>query len=277
MIRLCLTDSVLLNVSSEDSIKKLWDKLGSLYQSKSLVNNLFLRNKLYLLRISDGSSVIEHLNMFNTILSQLWYVDIKITEEENCISLLCSLLDSWVNLVMAIGSNTTTLALEDVVSSLLSKEMRRKNMEGLTKDVLVVRGRPIDRDKGKFFGRNFKSKGRSKSMVHLTRRCWKCGKARHYKNYCKSKAMKVSTGSDEKQSIEKKTNSDKGGDVYLASTSAQSDQDVWLIESGPSYHMKPHREWLCEYKYDMCSWGMNRQQKIVRQRKIPIDIVGWEE
>jgi hypothetical protein len=41
---------------------------------------------------------------------------------------------------MAIGSNSTTLALEDVVASLLSEEMRRKNMEGLTKDALVVRG-----------------------------------------------------------------------------------------------------------------------------------------
>jgi hypothetical protein len=31
MIRLCLADSVLLNVSCEDSANKLWDKLGILY------------------------------------------------------------------------------------------------------------------------------------------------------------------------------------------------------------------------------------------------------
>jgi hypothetical protein len=67
-------------------------------------------------------------------------VDIKIIEEEKCIILLCYFPDSWDVLVVAIGSNTTTLALEDVVSSLLSEEMRRKNMEGLTKDDLVVRG-----------------------------------------------------------------------------------------------------------------------------------------
>jgi hypothetical protein len=60
MIRNCLADSVLLNVSGEDSTKKLWDKLGSLYQSKSLVNKLFLGKKLYLLRMSEGSSVTEH-------------------------------------------------------------------------------------------------------------------------------------------------------------------------------------------------------------------------
>ena len=42
MIRLCLSDLVLLNVSGEDSAKKLWEKLGNLYHSKSLVNKLFM-------------------------------------------------------------------------------------------------------------------------------------------------------------------------------------------------------------------------------------------
>ena len=46
-IRLCLSDSVLLNVSSEDSAIKLWEKLGSLYQSKSLVNKLFVQKMFF--------------------------------------------------------------------------------------------------------------------------------------------------------------------------------------------------------------------------------------
>jgi hypothetical protein len=46
--------------------------------------------KLYLLRMSDGSSVTEHLNAFNTVISQLLSVDIKITEEEKCI--ICCVL-----------------------------------------------------------------------------------------------------------------------------------------------------------------------------------------
>jgi hypothetical protein len=70
---------------------------------------------------------------------------------------------------MAVGRNTTTLELEDVVTSLFSEEMRRKNMEGLTKYDMVVRGRLIDRYKGRFSGRNFKSKGRSKSPTQSMR------------------------------------------------------------------------------------------------------------
>jgi hypothetical protein len=81
--------------------------------------------------MSDGSSVmVECLNAFNNFLSQLLSMDIKITKEDKCISLLCSLPDSWDNLVVAIGSNTTTLTLEDVIASILSEEMRKKNMKG---------------------------------------------------------------------------------------------------------------------------------------------------
>ena len=45
-IRLCVSDLVLLNVSWEAMANDLWDKLGTLYQSKSLVNKLFLWKKL---------------------------------------------------------------------------------------------------------------------------------------------------------------------------------------------------------------------------------------
>ena len=69
MICLCLSDLVLLNVSREDSVNKLWEKLGNLYQSKSLVNKLFLRKKRYHLRMEDGDSVTDHLNVFNTLVS----------------------------------------------------------------------------------------------------------------------------------------------------------------------------------------------------------------
>jgi hypothetical protein len=59
--------------------------------------------------MSEGSLVTEHLYVFNTIISQLSSVDIKITEEEKCIILLCSFPNSWDSLVMVIGSNSTKL------------------------------------------------------------------------------------------------------------------------------------------------------------------------
>ena len=64
--------------------------------------------------------MIEHLNAFDTLASQLIYVDIKMDEENKCIALLCSLPYSWDNLVLTIGRITQyTLKFEDVVAFLL--------------------------------------------------------------------------------------------------------------------------------------------------------------
>eukprot|EP00253_Pinus_taeda_P034034 PITA_34034 len=125
----------------EATVKALWDKLGTLYQSKSLVNKLFLQKKLYNLRMKDGDSVTVHLNAFNIVVSQLLSVDIKISDEDKCISLLCSLPHLWDSLVIALGNNATALQFDKIVSSLLMEEMRRKNMESQDGDAFSVRGR----------------------------------------------------------------------------------------------------------------------------------------
>ena len=108
---MCVSNLALLNVSGEATSKALWGKLGTLYQSKSLVNKLFLRKKLYNLRMKDGDSVTEYLNVFNTMVSQLSSVDIKISYEDKCISLLCSLPNSWDSLVIVLCSNKNALQL----------------------------------------------------------------------------------------------------------------------------------------------------------------------
>eukprot|EP00253_Pinus_taeda_P004068 PITA_04068 len=237
-IRLCISDSVLLNVFGEATVKALWDKLGTFYQSKSLVNKLFLWKKLYTLRMEDGDLVTEHLNAFNTVVSQLSSVDIKISDEDKCIRLLCSLLDSWDSLVIAIGSNATALQFDEIVAALLTEEMRRKNMDNQNGDAL--------------------SEG-------------------HFRRDCKSKAPSKGKGFDDAPSTEAKTTSDEGGDVYLASSSTHVDHEAWLIDSGASFHFTPHREWFYEYeKYDGGDvfLGDDRKARIIGSGKVKLRLQG---
>ena len=163
------------------------------------------------------------------MISQLLLVDIKITKLAKCISLFCSFPDSWVILVMTIERNNTTLKIDDVVASLLSKEMRKKNMAGSTHDSLVVRGLPVKKGKDKSSSTKSKSRGisktRSRSSSPSTRRCLQWGKFEHYKRDYKSKGVDKSKGSKEMQLTEGNTSQEERGDVYLASISTQSNCD----------------------------------------------------
>ena len=89
--------------------------------------------------MKGGDSVTDNLNIFSIVVNQLFSVDIKISYEDKCISMLCSPPDSWDSLVVAIGSNTSTLKFYEIFSSLLSEEMRQKNMEIHNGDALPLR------------------------------------------------------------------------------------------------------------------------------------------
>ena len=127
LIRLSLADSILLNVHEEKTAHSLWKKLGDIHQGKSLVNKIFLRKKLYSLKIDGGTTVADHLNSFNMVIAQLTSVGVSIDEEDQCMLLLYSLPNSWDHLVIAIESTTTKLKMDEVVIVLLSEEMQRRS------------------------------------------------------------------------------------------------------------------------------------------------------
>jgi hypothetical protein len=115
-------------------------------------------------------------------------------------------------------------------------------MDGHSIDDLFVRGRTQDMNPYNPSRWRSKSTGRSKSPRKSLRKCWKCGKTWHYKKECNSKKVEKPKRSHSTSFTKAKTSTEEGGDIYLAYTSTHADQDVWLIDSGASYHMTPHRE-----------------------------------
>lgn len=65
VIILNLADKVLCEVVEENTTLKLWQKLESLYMTKSLTNRLFLKQNLYTLQMKEGTLVKEHIDAFN--------------------------------------------------------------------------------------------------------------------------------------------------------------------------------------------------------------------
>ena len=70
-LHLTLADSVLSSVAEKQMAKEIWDILVKLYEVKSLHNRIFLKRRLYTLRMSESTSVTDHINNLNTLFAQL--------------------------------------------------------------------------------------------------------------------------------------------------------------------------------------------------------------
>ena len=101
--------------------------LAKLYEKPLALNKVFIMKHLFNMKMSEGGSVADHLNEFNTVTSQLSLVGVTFDDEVRALLFLCSLPKSWNGLVMAISnsiSRSITLKFYDVVGAILSEEMR---------------------------------------------------------------------------------------------------------------------------------------------------------
>ena len=56
-----------------------------------MTRKLYLKQKLYGLKMQEGSDLAEHINVLNQLIADLGKVDVKIDEKDRAIILLCSL------------------------------------------------------------------------------------------------------------------------------------------------------------------------------------------
>ena len=207
--------------------------------------------KLYNLKMKEGVFVAEHLNQCNVITSKLASVKITLDDEIRAILLLCSMPNSWENLIVAINTSTPagTLNFDNDSSSLMSKELQHKSIsenQGGEALALSDGGRKIEHD-GRWHS---KSRGRSKSRNGRII-CHHCGKHGHIKKNCwiwkkaqkGQKEQKVTINNDEETILVASK-----GEVLITVSYEDTclydynhDND-WILDSGASYHATPSRE-----------------------------------
>ena len=119
------------------------------------------------MKMSEGGSVAYLLNEFNMVTNQLSSVKMDFDDEVRAILILCSMPKSWNDLVMAVSnfvSSSNTLKFDDVVSVILSEEMRWKSIGETSGNALNMENRGRQKDRGKGSGNHGNSrKGKSKS------------------------------------------------------------------------------------------------------------------
>jgi hypothetical protein len=247
-ILLSLSDGVLREVADEETAAGLWKKLENLYMKKSLTNRLYLKQRLYTLKMKEGMPLCDHLDDFNRIILDLKNIDVKVDDEDQALILLCSLPDLFDNFVNSMLYGRDTISLADVKSALNSMELRTrlngKGSDNQAESVLVCsrlknrsssRGRSSERDLG----------GKSKTKKNI--QCYYCKKYGHYKSECPKLKNKEEDGSSSVGGVVEK-NSEDSEFLFAVNNSDCCLHDKWVLDTACTSHMSYKRDWFTTYE-----------------------------
>ncbi|KAG6437869.1 hypothetical protein SASPL_102799 [Salvia splendens] len=219
-IMLCLSDDVIIEVVDQETAAALWTKLESLYRKKSLTNKLLLKQRLFRLSMQEGTPLRDHLENLNKILLDLRNVEVKVEDKDAAIILLVSLPESYENFVESFMTGKETLSMEDVRSALHIREDRQQATSSATESF-----QPGDI-------------------------CRYCKEPGHYKYDCPKKKKKEGKKGDANGSAIVAEADDSNSEVSpaLVADDQPHNNDVWIFDSGVSYHLCPHMEYFTTYE-----------------------------
>src|SRR4051812_7879861 len=86
----------------------------------------------------EGTPVKQHLDVFNSIIMNLGNIDIKVESEDQALIVLSTLPASYETFVDTLLYRKDTISLDDVSSSLKSKELKKSFLGG--RDVTKSQG-----------------------------------------------------------------------------------------------------------------------------------------
>jgi hypothetical protein len=115
-IWLCLGDDVMYHGMDKESLAAVWLKLEIRYMSKSLMNTIYLKQRLYSLKMVDASDLGQQINVFNQVINNLKRVNLKFKDEDKALMLLNSLtaFAMYENLVTTMTWGKEPLELENI-------------------------------------------------------------------------------------------------------------------------------------------------------------------
>jgi hypothetical protein len=234
-IALSLKDSELVHVRQCKDPKEAWMKLSEVYETKGLANRLFLRRKFFTAQFLDGDSMQSHINKVNTMAEQLEAIGAPVSSDDIAMTLLCSLPESYDNLIVALESRADDLTVEFVTARLLQEEARRKESGSQKADAA-------------FFSKTARNKNYRAKSIRPKRdkskdKCNYCGKVGHWAEDCYKRLAKEQDGQH------RANKASDSVDLFVAANVANAkSKDDWFIDSGATQHLSCNRDWFVDYE-----------------------------
>ena len=143
-IRLCLAKDQKYFVMYETVAKDLWKKLDNKYMTKSVENQLYLK-KLFRFTYKEDTSIRNHLDAYDKILTYLRTLDVEIADEDIALCLLNSFPDQYDHLSTTLLYGKKTISYEEVESVLSNNSVQKQDIHDTrynsSSDILAVRDR----------------------------------------------------------------------------------------------------------------------------------------
>ena len=179
-ISLSVSNSVQLYVRKCKTAKEAWDALANHFEEKTLCRKVFLHRKLYSLRMSGETSMVDHVNSVRDIADQLETLDDAVSEKYLVMILLSSVPDDYNNLLTTLETLEEEKLTWDYVRDRLLTEFERRKGD---------QKKPIDPHGALFVGgghggdqRQSSGNGNKKEF-----RCHYCDEKGHIQRNCEKK------------------------------------------------------------------------------------------
>ena len=130
-IVLSVSDELLYLITECEDAKDTWEKLQSHFERDSLANRLFVKKKYFRTVVSENALIESHLRDMKEITNKLAAIKAPVSEEDQVVTLLGSLPESYDTLVTALEAHGDRLTLAYVTNALLNEEQKRSEEQRL--------------------------------------------------------------------------------------------------------------------------------------------------
>jgi hypothetical protein len=96
-ILLRLSNNILQEVLAEKTAAALWLKLEMIYMSKDLTSKMHMKMKLFMHKLQEGGSALNHVACFKEIIVDIQSMVVSYDYDDLGLLLLCSLPSSFAN------------------------------------------------------------------------------------------------------------------------------------------------------------------------------------